>query len=71
MLEVKVNIVPFGDKKKRRLLDKLVIINTGKHPESPIKGHYLCRYSGGIFEIAEHDREEGFWSLIKKCLDKL
>ena len=71
MLEVKVEIVPFGDESKRRLLDRLLIINTGEHKDSPKKGNYICHHRDGSFEIRNHVRDVGYWSLVRKCLKKL
>jgi hypothetical protein len=70
MLEIRIEIVPHGNESKRKLLDKLVIINTGKHTERPEKGHYICHHSDGSFEITDHIRADGFWSLVRKCLNE-
>lgn len=71
MLEVRVEIVPMGNERHRKLLDKLVIINTGTHKDSPKKGNYICHHADGSFEIKNHIRDDGYWSLIRKCLNEL
>jgi len=70
MLEIRIEIIPFGDESKRRLLDKLIICNTGRHPERPEKGHYICHHPDGSFFIPEHIRADGYWSLVKKCINE-
>ena len=70
MLEVRVEIVPMGNERHRKLLDKLVIINTGENEDRPNNGDYICHHSDGSFEIKNHVRADGYWSLIRKCLDE-
>jgi len=70
MLELKIDIVPFGNESKRRTLDKLIIINTATHPKRPEWGKYICHHSEGSFIIENHKREDGFWSLIRKCINE-
>jgi hypothetical protein len=69
MLEIRIEIVPHGNEAKRKLLDKLVIINTGKHEERPEKGDYVCHHSDGSFFVLNHVRADGYWALVRKCIE--
>ncbi len=68
MLEVIVNIVPFGDESKRRELGRMTIINTVDHQKRPEYGRYIVHHDGGSFVIKSWKRERGFWGLILKSL---
>jgi len=71
MLEIKVDLIPFGNESKRETLDKLIIINTGNNRNRPVKGDYICKCGDKSFEIKNHIREEGYWRLLQKCIGKL
>ena len=71
MLELRVEIIPNGDEKRRRLLEKIMIINTGKHPDRPERGEYVVHHRDGCFTIKDHARADQYWSLIRQVLNRL
>ncbi len=70
MLELRVEIIPHGDESKRKLLDKIVIINTGKHIDRPERGEYIIQHKDGSFIIKDHARADGYWALIRQVLKR-
>ena len=70
MLEVIVNIVPYGDESKRKQIGKMYLINTGDHPKRPEYGRYTVHHDGGSFLIQSWRRDAGFWGLIRKALNR-
>lgn len=71
MLEITVDIVPYGCEGLRRNLNTVRIINDGMHPERPERGSYSCTYDQGSVSVKDHVRDEGYFSLLKKCIDKI
>ncbi len=69
MLEVRIEFIPHGAEEKRELLEKLTICNSGQHPERPKKGSYVCHHENGSFWIDEHNRDDGYWPLVQKCIE--
>ena len=68
MLEIKIDIVPFGFESERKNLDTLKVVNTG-HSANPEYGEYQVHHPNGSFDlIAKHKRSEGFWSLVRKVI---
>ena len=68
MLRVKIEIVPYGDETKSRLIEEFQIINTGKHKLSPRFGEYTVHHKHGSFEIPHHRRSDGCFILLQKVL---
>ena len=70
MLEIRIDLIPHGNEKKRITLDRLVVINTCGHAERPVKGDYVCHHSDGSFFVLNHVRADGYWSLVRKCIEE-
>ena len=70
MLEVKVDIIPFGIESQRKTLGMLFIGNTGRHPQRPERGEYIVTHDGGNFVIEDFERDRGFWALVQKALNR-
>jgi addiction module HigA family antidote len=71
MLKLTIEIVPHGDESRRKILETVQIVNTGKHQDRPYKGEYVCRNKYGSFIIADHDRSDGYWSLIRMIAERI
>ena len=70
MLEVQIDIVPFGYQADRETIGKLRIINTGDHIDRPNYGNYICEHPDGSFKVLNHKRSDGVWLLLKKCIEE-
>jgi len=68
MLEIKANFIPFGGKTQKQEIGKFEIINTGDNPNRPEYGNYIFRYANTESYIYDHKRNEGWESLLYKCL---
>ncbi len=68
MLEIKVDIIPFGQEDLRETLDSIKIINTGQHENKPEYGEYMVIHEGGSFIIPSHKRDDGFWDLVRQAI---
>ena len=71
MLELIINKVPHGDESQRKLLEKICIINIGKHIDRPERGEYIVHHRDGSFIIKDHARDDGYWALIRQVLNRL
>jgi len=71
MLELRIEIVPHGDESKRRVLDKITIVNTGQHIDRPERGEYFVQHRDRTFKIKDHARADGYWPLIQQALKRL
>jgi len=80
MLEIRIDIVPFGQESMRRPLEQLYIINTADHPRRPEYGNYdvkAVKHSADGIEvrfvgkIKGHPRDRGYWPLIRKAIKAL
>lgn len=74
MLNIKFDIVPFGDESQRKTLGELHIINDGTG--SVWSGNYNVEYKGlddktWICRIEDYPRHEGFLELVKRALEKI
>lgn len=68
MLEIKVSLVPFGDRSKERIIEKFIIYNdkTG----TTEFGNYIVRYEGEeVGVVKNHKRSEGALELIRKAFN--
>jgi len=70
MLELRIEIIPHGDESKRRVLDKITIVNTGQHIDRPERGEYIIHHRDGSFILKDHARDDGYWSLIRQVLKR-
>jgi hypothetical protein len=73
MLRVTIELIPFGDQKKSRVIGQMQIVNTGTS-KWPSIGHYdgwMCEEDNGYteFHIKNHKRRDGFWVLLSKILN--
>jgi len=74
MLKVTIELWPFGDDTKRKVIAEVEIWNDGNHPDRPMFGNYK-----GVFhapgrqtrhlQIADHARGLGAWVLLERFLD--
>ena len=71
MLEVKIDILPFGDENFRETIKEMIITNNGTHKKRPEYGNYFVLCDGIEFEVKNHKRSDGIWVLLKKIIDKL
>ena len=77
MLEIRIDIVPFGQESRRRTLEKFQIINTADHPRRPEYGNYAVHHLDevGLTEVVcrikGHRRDRGYWPLIRKAIKAL
>lgn len=69
MLEVKIDMVPFGYESHRRTIHSIKIINDGKHPKRPFRGScVVIMDTEDQFEIPDHDRNLGVLDLVRKAI---
>lgn len=71
MLELRIEIVPHGDESQRRLLEKICIIDTGRHVDRPERGEYIIHHRDGSFILKDHACADGYWALIRQVLKRL
>ena len=78
MLEIRIDIVPFGQESRRCTLEKIQIINTVDHPRRPEYGNYIVqtdneegRHPRVACRIKGHRRDRGYWPLIRKAIKAL
>ena len=77
LLEIRIDIVPFGQESRRRTLEKICIINTADHPRRPEYGNYIVQTFGAntlpskICRVRGHRRDRGYWPLIRKAIKAL
>lgn len=71
MVEVKVNIVPFGFKDLKKEIGSMKIINDGTHKKRPEYGNYVIKIDDKEIKITDHKRSDGIWVLIKRALEEL
>ena len=68
MLEIKVSLVPYGDRKGERVIEKFIIYNDGTG--SSEFGNYVVEYEGEeVGVVKSHKRSEGALELIRKALN--
>jgi len=72
MLEVKVDLIPFGQEKHRRTIASMTIINdgTGTHDVGNYKYTLKDRSKIRRGTLKKHHRRESVFQLIKKILYK-
>jgi hypothetical protein len=74
MLELKIDIIPYGEESLRKNLETIQIVNNGKNKKRPEFGDYKVLKStsetwpSNLEEISinNHRRKDGYWPLIKK-----
>lgn len=75
MIEVTVDIVPFGLEERRKLIGKIKIANIYMRPNDMADyGFSLYNESGEITTtggVKEHQRSLGVWKLLLKVLNQL
>ena len=68
MLEIKVSLVPYGDRSRERVIEEFIIYNDGTG--SSEFGNYVVEYEGEeIGVVKSHKRSEGALELIRKALN--
>ena len=68
MLEIKVSLVPYGDRSRERVIEEFIIYNDGTG--SSEFGNYIVEYEGEeIGVVKSHKRSEGALELIRKALN--
>ena len=68
MLEIKVSLVPYGDRSRERVIEEFIIYNDGTG--SSEFGNYVVKYEGEeIGVVKSHKRPEGALELIRKALN--
>ena len=68
MLEIKVSLVPYGDRSRERVIEEFIIYNDGTG--SSEFGNYVVKYEGEeIGTVKSHKRSEGALELIRKALN--
>ena len=68
MLEIKVSLIPYGDRGKERVIETFIIYNDGTG--SSEFGNYVLKYKGEEIGIVKsHKRSEGALELIRKALN--
>jgi hypothetical protein len=71
MLELKIEIIPFGDEAMgRRNISTMRIINDGKHKQRPEWGSYKIECDGITCHVPNHKRNWGAWRLVQSAVDK-
>ncbi len=71
MLKIEVTLVPFGDESRKRVLETLVIYNTGTHKDRPRKGHYVVVHGGEHVHIGDFDRHKNALELVEVAIELL
>jgi hypothetical protein len=73
MLRVTIEVVPFGNESKAKVIDTMTIVNDLSHPKRPEYGNYTATMSdnGGEREtqVIGHCREDGPWELVRLALN--
>lgn len=72
MLVLKVEIYPYGQKKYKRVLDEIFIINDLTNKRRPEYGNYIIK--GGTKKlgfIKDHKREDGKNILIQRVYEEI
>ena len=68
MLEIKVSLVPYGDRSRERVKEKFIIYNDGTGGSE--FGNYVVEYEGEeVGTVKNHWRSEGALELIRKALN--
>lgn len=68
MLEMKVSLVPYGDRSRERVIEKFIIYNDSTG--SSEFDDYVVEYEGEeIGTVKSHKRSEGALELIRKALN--
>ena len=69
MLEIKVSLVPYGDRSRERVIEKFIIYNDGTG--SSEFGNYIIKIHNKkeIGTVKSHKRSEGALELIRKALN--
>ena len=68
MLEIKVSLVPYGDRSRERVIEEFIIYNDGTG--SSEFGNYVVEYEGEeVGVVKSHKRSEGALELIRKALN--
>ena len=69
MLEVKVSLVPYGDRSKERTIETLIIYNDGTG--SSDYGNYVVKYKDKVVaEVKKHYRPYGALELLRRALNE-
>ena len=68
MLEIKVSLVPYGDRSRERVIEKFIIYNDGTG--SSEFGNYVVEYEGEeVGTVKSHKRSEGALELVRRALN--
>jgi len=71
MLRVTIELVPFGDETRARVIGTGKIWNDGTSDERPIYGNYEGVIDGRKIRVEGHERSHGVWALLLACLKQL
>lgn len=73
MLRIKLEVVPYGNESKCKVIDTMIIINTADHPNRPKYGNYIAEIddNGGrrLASVKDHRRDDGVWELVRLALN--
>ena len=68
MLEIKVSLVPHGDRRGERVIEKFIVYNDGTGDSE--FGNYVVEYEGEeVGVVKSHKRSEGALELIRRALN--
>ncbi len=73
MIKITIELWPHGNEKKKKIIGIGTIVNdgTGNHEVGNYKFHLEDKNNGTLAgSLCGHLREDGVWTLIKKCLDR-
>lgn len=68
VIQIKIDIIPFGNEDERYNVETFNIINTGARKRRPEFGSYIVHHNNGSFLVNHHRRSNGIYALIKKVL---
>lgn len=78
-LKLTLELVPYGNQSRTRVIGILEIENTGDHPYHPVLANYQYRMSGLVHGggvdiwcggiIRDVERSRGYWEIVKKILN--
>lgn len=69
MLEIKVNLIPYGDRSLERTIESLIIYNDGTGRAD--YGNYVVKYKGKeVATVKNHYRPLGSLELLRRALNE-
>jgi hypothetical protein len=68
MLRITIELVPYGDEARARVIGTAKIWNDGTSDERPMYGNYEGIIDGQKLRVEGHERREGVWTLVYKFL---